>query len=163
MAIQLQIRRGTTVENDAFTGAPGELTMDTDTNGVRIHDGTTVGGIQISLPTGADYVVEWQQPTDLNNYTWYRKYKSGWVEQGGKVDIAVPTTTITLPVEMADTNYTVLATSYSYSSPNFDPAIVNVRRDDTLSTTSFKLMAKNSSAASYATQGFWQVCGMAAS
>jgi hypothetical protein len=30
-----------------------------------------------------DYVVDFQAPTSANNYTWYRKYKSGWVEQGG--------------------------------------------------------------------------------
>lgn len=32
-----------------------------------------------------DYVVEKQDPTSANGYTWYRKYKSGWVEQGGKL------------------------------------------------------------------------------
>ena len=31
----------------------------------------------------ADYVVEYQRPTAENNYTWYRLYKSGWIEQGG--------------------------------------------------------------------------------
>lgn len=30
-----------------------------------------------------DYVIASQYPTAENNYTWYRKYKSGWVEQGG--------------------------------------------------------------------------------
>ena len=29
MSKQWQIRRGTTAENDAFTGASGEITMDT--------------------------------------------------------------------------------------------------------------------------------------
>lgn len=114
-----------------------------------------------NIPANYDYVVESQLPTADNSYTWYRKYKSGWVEQGGKVGIAVPTTTITLPVEMADTNYTVLATAYSYSSPDRHPAIVNIYRDDNaLSTTSFILMAKNHSAISYATPGYWQVSGM---
>lgn len=32
---------------------------------------------------GTDVVVETQLPTSENNYTWYRKYASGWVEQGG--------------------------------------------------------------------------------
>lgn len=103
MAIQLQIRRGTTAENDVFTGAVGELTMDTDTNGVRVHDGTTAGGVKIPTEATADYVVEWQPPTDLNNYTWYRKYKSGWVEQGGNV--SYNSSSVTFPVEFADTGY----------------------------------------------------------
>lgn len=33
--------------------------------------------------SGADSVIEYQIPTTENNYTWYRLYKSGWVEQGG--------------------------------------------------------------------------------
>ncbi len=48
MAKVLQIRRGTTAQNDAFTGAIGEITMDTDTKQIRIHDGTTQGGFVIT-------------------------------------------------------------------------------------------------------------------
>ena len=44
MAEQLQLRRGTTAENDAFTGAVGELTVDTTLNELRLHDGATAGG-----------------------------------------------------------------------------------------------------------------------
>ena len=44
MAIQIQLRRGTTAENDAFKGALGELTYDTDKKQLRVHDGSTVGG-----------------------------------------------------------------------------------------------------------------------
>lgn len=32
-----------------------------------------------------DYVVDSQLPTAENNYTWYRKYKSNWIEMGGLV------------------------------------------------------------------------------
>ena len=44
MATQVQFRRGTTSQNNAFTGAQGELTIDTDVWTLRIHDGTTAGG-----------------------------------------------------------------------------------------------------------------------
>lgn len=44
MATQVQFRRGTTVQNNAFTGAQGEVTVDTDLKTLRIHDGTTAGG-----------------------------------------------------------------------------------------------------------------------
>lgn len=44
MADQLQLRRGTTAENDAFTGAEGEVTIDTDKHVVVIHDGVNAGG-----------------------------------------------------------------------------------------------------------------------
>ena len=44
MTRKLQILRGTTALNNSYTGSVGELTMDTTTNQIRIHDGSTVGG-----------------------------------------------------------------------------------------------------------------------
>lgn len=44
MARQLQLRRGTTSESRSFIGALGELTVDTSTNQLRLHDGMTPGG-----------------------------------------------------------------------------------------------------------------------
>ena len=44
----LQIRRGTGAENDAFTGMPGEITMDTTAKTLRIHDGATLGGFALA-------------------------------------------------------------------------------------------------------------------
>jgi len=46
--IQVQLRRGTTAQHGSFTGAQGELTVDTDKNALVLHDGATVGGIQIA-------------------------------------------------------------------------------------------------------------------
>jgi|TARA_A100001015_G_scaffold60144_1_gene66337 microcystin-dependent protein len=51
MPTQLQLRRGTKAQNDSFTGAAGELSIDTDANSIRVHDGSTAGGISI-VPTG---------------------------------------------------------------------------------------------------------------
>lgn len=44
MATQVQFRRGTTTQNNAFTGAIGELSYDTEVKTLRLHDGTTAGG-----------------------------------------------------------------------------------------------------------------------
>ena len=44
MAIQIQLRQGTTTEHNSFTGAVGEVTVDTTNYTLRVHDGTTVGG-----------------------------------------------------------------------------------------------------------------------
>lgn len=55
-----------------------------------------------------DYVVDFQRPTAQNNYTWYRLYKSGWVEQGGHATPNYSGQSISFPVEMSDTNYNVL-------------------------------------------------------
>ena len=53
---QLQLRRGTTAQNDTFTGAQGEVTVDTDQHGLRVHDAATPGGhaiVQAIVPTFA--------------------------------------------------------------------------------------------------------------
>ena len=42
----LQLRRGTTAENAAYTGAAGEITVDTTLNKVLLHDGSTAGGAE---------------------------------------------------------------------------------------------------------------------
>ena len=44
MAIQIQLRQGTTTEHNTFKGAVGEVTVDTTNKTLRVHDGTTVGG-----------------------------------------------------------------------------------------------------------------------
>ncbi len=41
---QIQYRRGSQAQNDAFTGALGEITVDTTNKTIRIHDGSTIGG-----------------------------------------------------------------------------------------------------------------------
>ena len=44
MPTQVQFRRGTTAQNDSFTGAAGELSIDTQLKTIRVHDGSTAGG-----------------------------------------------------------------------------------------------------------------------
>ncbi len=46
MPTQVQFRRGTTVQNNSFTGAVGEVSVDIDKDTLRIHDGTTQGGFE---------------------------------------------------------------------------------------------------------------------
>lgn len=46
--IQVQLRRGTTTQHGLFTGAQGELTVDTDKNALVLHDGSTVGGVAVA-------------------------------------------------------------------------------------------------------------------
>ena len=52
MATALQLRRGTTAQNNAFTGAVGELSVDTATEALIVHDGSTAGGFEI-VPSGS--------------------------------------------------------------------------------------------------------------
>lgn len=181
MSRQIQIRRGTTDEHEDFIGAIGEITMDTEQNTLRIHDGKTPGGIPLArandipdiseiiskieemgdntstLPDDIDYVTEYASGLTGTNYTngWYRKYKSGWIEQGGLLNPNAGTTNITVPliIEMADTNYSGTLTSLvNYSGTSITPPIFR-----TVATNSF-LMNKIASDRAV----FWRICGFVA-
>lgn len=96
-------------------------------------------------------VIAFQAPTAANNYTWYRKYADGWVEQGG-IKEAGPTT-INFPVTMANTDYWYIAkgnynnTTGSYSSSH-DCVMTKNTTNMVLSTGGVSVC--------------WQVNGMAA-
>lgn len=50
----LQLYRGTTQQNNAYTGPAGEITVDTTLSKLRLHDGSTAGGVEIGgMPTGS--------------------------------------------------------------------------------------------------------------
>jgi len=48
MAKQVQFRRGTTSQHSTFTGAAGEITVDTDKDTAVVHDGSTAGGVPLA-------------------------------------------------------------------------------------------------------------------
>ena len=54
MAKQLQLRSGTTTEHNTFTGAVGEVTVDTTKDVIVVHDGVTVGGFPVASKANAD-------------------------------------------------------------------------------------------------------------
>lgn len=105
-----------------------------------------------------DYVTAFQAPSAENNYTWYRKYKSGWVEQGASAPVAGGNSiSIVLPVTMANSNYTILL-----SQQNSDTSV-------NLFTLSFYNKATNGfsvnsryASSNVARDFLWQVSGMTA-
>lgn len=48
MATQLQIRRGTSTQVAAFTGAEGEIVVNTTNDSVHVNDGSTAGGFEMA-------------------------------------------------------------------------------------------------------------------
>lgn len=58
-----------------------------------------------NVPANIDYVVEYKNPTD-SDPNWYRKWKSGKLEQGGRVQAIEQNITFLKP--FANTNYTVV-------------------------------------------------------
>lgn len=107
-----------------------------------------------NVSAGIDFVVESQFPTAANNYTWYRKYKSGWIEQGG--EYTGNAKTITLPVVMATNKYRV---DYDKQSAPAYWASTHLTVD-TRTTTSFTITKYGDNASMDIS---WQVSGMSAS
>ena len=99
-----------------------------------------------------DAIVEYQEPTSVNNYTWYRLYASGWVEQGGLKTNSSATASVTIPIKMADTNYNILIGDGVYASTSSD---IRVRYVQNKTTTGFT--TSSASGISFS----WQVCGKA--
>lgn len=99
-------------------------------------------------------VIEKQDPTAANNYTQYRKYSDGWVEQGGLLGNAGTFTTriITMPIAMFDANYTVVITG-AWSDSSGNGSMLNQNK----TTTTFGTYATNIN-----NEGSWQVSGQSA-
>ena len=96
--------------HDEIVAIDAKITALGDISTLR-QDVTTNSG-DITTLKGYDYVIESQAPTADNNYTWYRKYKSGWVEQGGMwagnmncVPGYEVTVNIALPISMTNKKY----------------------------------------------------------
>jgi len=128
---------------------------------------TTVGGYTTSIATldtfkaeVLDYVVATQTPTSSNNYTWYRKYKSGWIEQGGLCVNSSGDGTVTLPIAMADTNYTIVATNEATSSQNAWGWVLVSK--DSKTSTKFGLSSRYSGGNAIYLRARWLVKGIAA-
>ena len=107
-------------------------------------------------------VIAFQAPTAGNNYTWYRKYADGWVEQGGITTSGTIVQSVALPVTMADTNYTIslVATSNNASGKNN----VGIVGYENVSTTGFDtrgntVNGQNESSTATGTRR-WYVAGM---
>lgn len=147
---------GTMAEYDAI------VSKDPETEYIITDDiggsATEIGEITEALNGKVDkghQVIAFQEPTSANNYTWYRKYADGWVEQGGRFsgyDIL-----ITLPVVMSDTNYNIQSTGTSTAGGGAYQ--YTFYRDQT--AAGFRIVSAYGGNW-YNNSGYWQVSGMAA-
>jgi len=67
MAKLLKLRRGTTAQHSSFTGAEGEVTVDTDKETLVVHDGQTAGGHPVAAQDMANVPAGTIQGTQLEN------------------------------------------------------------------------------------------------
>jgi hypothetical protein len=101
--------------------------------------------------TKTDVVIEYQEPTEKNGYTWYRLYATGWVEQGGFSDTTSGTVNITLPIVMADSDYSPRITQ-SYAPSDTDIRVRYIQR-----CTTTTIYTSSVSGVGF----YWQVSGKA--
>lgn len=66
MAIVIQLRGGTTTENAGFTGKLREVTVDTQTGRLHVHDGATAGG-KATIPTQTDMAAGLAKKAELSH------------------------------------------------------------------------------------------------
>ena len=92
-------------------------------------------------------VVDKQDPTSENNYTWYRKWSDGWVEQGGIYNASA----LTYLIPMADTHYIMFLQPMN-TSGNY------AMRCQNLTTTGASIQTAAQQWHNYS----WQVSGIAA-
>ena len=57
MATQLQIRRGTSAQVAAFTGAEGEVVVNTTNDSIHVNDGSTAGGFELARVDGSNWAI----------------------------------------------------------------------------------------------------------
>ena len=123
---------------------------------------TSIGTLDTRTTGLLDYVVESQQPTSANNYTWYRKYKSGWIEQGGTIDKTTNqqdcSAMITFPVEMADIFYSVSLNGYNTDTGPASMCTGSAYRSD----SGFFAYCFGFGSTDKARYLVWQITGMAA-
>ncbi len=72
MPDQVQLRGGSNTDNDSFTGAAREVTVDTTNKTLRVHDGTTAGGSRLAAydEWGRLQVADPVNDTDVANKQW---------------------------------------------------------------------------------------------
>lgn len=112
------------------------------------------------LSTVAHVVTEFQEPTAANNYTWYRKYADGWVEQGGQFTNTSRLTTINLPITMANNGYVINVTQAADSGYTSSTSIGV--QTGSITTTGFQALNWYNNTYTSGLLNWWHVSGMAA-
>ena len=143
------------LSNDSFTGRVMIQLFNSTTDTAVATCNQVLA--DVSLLNQGDYVIETQLPTEENNYSWYRLYKSGWVEQGGYLS---PITTgspqsISLLVEMLHAKYTANITLIGTGTN--DTGFKTVHAKTTTTTLGYIVNAGDGN-----TGINWQVSGMSA-
>lgn len=121
MPTRVQFRRGTTAEHSTFTGAVGEVTVDTDKEVVVVHDGVTAGGYPLARQ-------------DLNNVSSIADTKLATISTANKVSNSATTAT---------SNNTASAIVARNASGNFSAGTITAALTGNATTASTLQTARN--------------------
>jgi len=114
MPTQVQFRRGTTSQNNSFTGEAGEISVDTDKDTIRVHDNSTAGGFELlraDLDNVDSSALNTKIDTEIDSYL---SAGSGISISSGTISIASSpalTGTPTAPTATTGTDTTQIATT----------------------------------------------------
>jgi hypothetical protein len=116
MPKQIKLRRGTTAQHATFTGAQGEITVDTTKKTVVVHDGATAGGIPLAL--------EASQMIKTGGLVWVDAVNGNDVTaQRGRLQL--PFRTLTAAKNSAVSGDTIMVLPGAYSEKNLAKNGVN--------------------------------------
>ena len=136
--IQVKLRRGTATEHNTFTGAEGEVTVDTTNDTLRVHDGSTAGGVRLaklSEAGGSGTVTSVDSGTGLTG---------GPITTSGTLSIADNGVTF---AKMQDINTAKVIGRTTAGSGN--PEEVSILDEDTMTSNSATALATQQSIKAY--------------
>jgi hypothetical protein len=152
MSRQIQLRRGTATQHTIFTGAEGEVTVDTTNKTLRVHDGATVGGFPINVVCAVKEVG-----------TNYIKYANNvmiqWGVSSNSGNSAIGSV-VAMPKAFTNSAYMLTATFNAHGS--LDAAYRDVRVHTKTATTFNATGISNFGTAAFASYTFdWIAIGIA--
>ena len=144
------IKQKETALTESVTNITSDITTLEQTIATLTQTITTLTN-KITALEDNDRVIETYRTTT----SFYRKYASGWVEQGGYSGSNTGNQVVTIPllIEMLDTNYNIQLTR-SAAQNQVLQVYEESTNDDSKATTSFKVYWEGGSGAFY-----WYVCG----
>ncbi len=136
MAKLLKLRRGTTSQHSSFTGAEGEVTVDTDKETLVVHNGSSAAGFPLARESAVTSKADLASPDFTTDITLKAqapvKFEddSGGEYVGLKAPTGVTTYTVTLPATAPSNGQVLKATSATALGWSADTALTLIDEDD---------------------------------
>ena len=136
MAKLLKLRRGTTSQHSSFTGAEGEVTVDTDKETLVVHNGSSAAGFPLARESDLTAKAALASPDFTTDITLKAqapvKFEddSGGEYVGLKAPTGVTSYTVTLPATAPSNGQVLKATSATALGWSADTALTLIDEDD---------------------------------